>query len=130
MRKKYNEEVWKIFRDCGGTIDIEEINEIVEKEKQKKKIVNFFLWIAVPVISFGKFYCTDIGGDNIAIIGRRTGLPAIWERKYLLKHWWDVKHLVQCEWETEAMSYRNFIKNIIADDEINVEELVSFNANK
>lgn len=92
----------------------------------KKKIVNFFLWIAVPVISLGKFYCTDIGGDNIAIIGTRTGLPAIWDRKYLLKHWWDVKHLIQCEWETEVMSYKDFSKGILADDDVDIEELLSF----
>ena len=92
----------------------------------KKKIVNILLAVAVPAISFGKFYCTDIGGDDIAIIGRRTGLPAIWDRKYLLKHWWDVKHLEQCEWETEVMSYKDFSNGILADDEVNIEELLSF----
>lgn len=92
----------------------------------RKKIVNFLLWIAVPVISLGKFYCIDIGGDNIAIIGTRTGLPAIWERKYILKHWWNVKHLKYCEWETEVMSYKDFSKGILADDDVNIEELLSF----
>lgn len=89
----------------------------------KKKIVNLFLAVAVPVISLGKFYCTEIGGDDIAIIGTRTGLPAIWDRKYLLKHWWDVKHLEYCEWETEVMSEKDFIA-----DDANIEELLSLAA--
>lgn len=91
-----------------------------------KKIVNILLWIAVPVISLGKFYCTDIGGDNIAIIGTRTGLPAIWDRKYILKHWWNVKHLEYCECETEIMSYKDFSKGILVDDDFDIDELISF----
>lgn len=94
----------------------------------KKKIVNLFLAVAVPVISFGKFYCTDISGDDIAVIGTRTGLPAIWDRKYILKYWWDVKYLIQSEKCTEEMCYKDFSKGILADDEFDVKELLSFAA--
>ena len=94
----------------------------------KKKIVNLFLAVAVPAISLGKFYCTEIGGDDIAVIGTRTGLPAIWDRKCLLKHWWDVNYLIQCEKDTEEMSYKDFSKGILADDEVDIEELLSFAA--
>lgn len=69
----------------------------------KKKIVNFLLWVAVPVISLGKFYCIGIGDSDIAIIGRRTGLPAVWDRKNIMKNWYRVKVLKQWEDETERM---------------------------
>lgn len=88
----------------------------------KKKIINFLLWIAVPVVTLGKFYCINIGGNNIAIIGTRTGLPAIWDQKYLYKHWWNDQYLSYCERETEIMSYRDFSQNILADDEINTNQ--------
>lgn len=73
----------------------------------KRKLFNLFLFIAVPVVTGFKFHVTGIGNNDIAIIGNRTGLPAIWDQKYVYKHWWDVKTLKQCEWETEVMSYGN-----------------------
>ena len=38
----------------------------------KKKIVNAFLFVAVPVVTLGRFYCVGIGDSDIAIIGRRN----------------------------------------------------------
>jgi hypothetical protein len=92
----------------------------------KKKLFNLFLFVAVPVVTGFKFRVVDINYGDIAIIGNRTGLPAIWDQKYLYKHWWDIKTLKQCELETEAMSYKDFSKGILADDEVNIEELLSF----
>lgn len=92
----------------------------------KRRLFNLFLFVAVPVVTGFKFHVTDIGSGGIAIIGNRTGLPAIWDQKYLYKHWWDTKTLKQCEWETEIMSYDNFSENILADDDFDIDELISF----
>lgn len=70
------------------------------------RLFNLFLYVAVPVVTGFKFHVMGIGGGYIAIIGNRTGLPAVWGQDSIRKHWWDTEYLKQCEDETEIISDR------------------------
>lgn len=71
-----------------------------------RKLFNLFLRIAVPVVTGFRFHVIGIGGENIAIIGNRTGLPAVWGQDSIHKHWWDTEYLTEGEDETEIIAYR------------------------
>ena len=71
-----------------------------------RKLFNLFLYAAVPVSTGFRFHVMGIGRGNIAIIGNRTGLPAIWDKRRIRKHWYDTEYLKQCEDETETISDR------------------------
>ena len=71
-----------------------------------RKLFNLFLYAAVPVSTGFRFHVMGIGRGSIAIIGNRTGLPAIWDYNSIRKHWYDTEYLKQCEDETEIISDR------------------------
>lgn len=71
-----------------------------------RKLFNLFLRIAVPVVTGFRFHVIGIGGENIAIIGNRTGLPAVWGRNTLREHWYDTEYLKRCEDEMEIIQGR------------------------
>lgn len=70
-----------------------------------RKLFNLFLYAAVPVATGFKFHVMNIGRGRIAIVGNRTGLPAVWDKNSIRKHWYDTEYLKQCEDETETMTY-------------------------
>ena len=71
-----------------------------------RKLFNLFLYVAVPISTGFRFHVMGIGRGSIAIIGNRTGLPAIWGQNSIRKHWYDTEYLKQCEDETEIISDR------------------------
>ena len=71
-----------------------------------RKLFNLFLYAAVPVATGFRFHVMGIGRGSIAIIGNRTGLPAIWDQNNIRKHWYDTEYLKQREDETEIISDR------------------------
>ena len=71
-----------------------------------RKLFNLFLYAAVPIATGFKFHVMNIGGGDVAIIGNRTGLPAVWGQNSIRKHWYDTEYLKQCEDETEIISDR------------------------
>lgn len=68
---------------------------------------NVFLFFAVPVITKFTFRVIFIGGKGfnkykgIAIMGKRTGLPAMWDDWFIKRYWYDRKKLEQFEDEVE-----------------------------
>ena len=71
-----------------------------------RKLFNIFLYVAVPVFTGFKFHVISIGRGNVAIIGNRTGLPAIWGRNTIREHWHDTEYLKRCEDEMEIIQGR------------------------
>lgn len=71
-----------------------------------RKLFNLFLYAAVPIATGFKFHVMNIGGGCIAIIGNRTGLPAVWGQNSIRKHWYDTDYLLESEKETEIISDR------------------------
>lgn len=71
-----------------------------------RRLFNLFLYVAVPVVTGFKFHVMGIGGGDVAIIGNRTGLPAVWGQDSIRKHWWDTEYLKQGEDEIEIISDR------------------------
>lgn len=71
-----------------------------------RKLFNLFLYAAVPVVTGFRFHVMGIGGGDVAIIGNRTGLPAVWGQNSIRKHWYDTEYLKQCEDETEIIADR------------------------
>ena len=72
----------------------------------RKIIFNLFLVIAVPVVTGFRFHVMYIGdAKSIAIVGNKTGLPALWNDEPIRKYWFKTKYLLAFERETERMSY-------------------------
>ena len=71
----------------------------------KKIIFNIFLFVAVPIATGGNFHVMFIGNFDVAIIGRKTGLPACWSEEANRKYWHNTKRLFVLERDTERMSY-------------------------
>ena len=71
-----------------------------------RKLFNLFLYVAVPVVTGFRFHVMGIGGGDVAIIGNRTGLPAVWGQDSIRKHWWDTEYLTEGENETEIIADR------------------------
>lgn len=69
--------------------------------KMKNIMFNLFLFVAVPIVTGFAFYVMFIGKRDIAIIGKRTGLPAVWDKSAIKKYWHNVPKLKQFETETE-----------------------------
>lgn len=69
------------------------------------RLFNLFLYVAVPVVTGFRFHVIGIGRGDVAIIGNRTGLPAVWGQDSIRKHWWDTEYLSKSENETETMTY-------------------------
>lgn len=67
----------------------------------KNIMFNLFLFVAVPVVTGFAFYVMFIGKRDIAIIGKRTGLPAVWDKRAVKKYWHNTQKLKQFETETE-----------------------------
>lgn len=71
-----------------------------------RKLFNLFLYVAVPVATGFKFHVISICRGNIAIIGNRTGLPAVWGQNTIREHWYDTEYLKRCEDEMEIIEDR------------------------
>lgn len=60
-------------------------------------LFNWFLFFAVPVATMFKFHVMFICGDEIAILGRKYGLPATWNKSTIRKVWYKTSLLETME---------------------------------
>ena len=68
------------------------------------RFLSIFFFVAVPIVTGFRFHVMYIGKGNIAIVGNRTGLPAVWDNTAIRKYWYKERELSLFERETETMS--------------------------